>query len=344
MMQEYWQRIQIFLRSSTGRLTATYLAIIMVMSLMFTFVLYGISTSHLDRRIPTPSQYDDYDSIFSGRTGLQSQLNEYLQRRITQEKAELAWQLFGINLLIFIGGAGVSYSLARRSLEPIEQAMVSKDQFISDASHELRTPLTALQTTNEVALRNTKLNIKEARELLEENLVEVKRLQQLTDGLLGLMKENHQVSYESVQLQQIVSESFGQVIAKAQDKNITVEDKVPPLSVRTDPALLSQVVTILLDNAIKYSPENTSVTVNASAHKKQILLTVSDHGVGIKRGDIEHIFDRFYRADQSRSKQVAEGYGLGLAIAKKIADSIEANITVKSAAGKGSTFTIYLPN
>lgn len=342
-MHDLWTKFVAFLRSSTGRLTATYLAVIMIMSITFSIVLYGVSVSHLERRLPPSSQFDSYDEIFGGRSSLQSRINEYLQRRISDEKAELIWQLVSINLLMLLGGAGVSYALARKSLEPIEKVMESKDQFISDASHELRTPLTALQTSNEVALRKAKLSAKEARELLDENLLEVKRLQQLTDGLLGLMREMPEISYEKVQLQQIVADSFSQVVSKAQVKNIAVDDTVPPMSIRTDGTMLSQVVTILLDNAIKYSPENTTIKVSASQTKKYVLLHVSDEGVGIKSSDIEHIFDRFYRVDQSRSKHVSEGYGLGLAIAKKLADSIGISISVKSALGKGSVFTLRIP-
>lgn len=342
-MQAQWQNGITFLRSSTGRLAATYLAIIMTMSIVFTFVLYGVSVSHLERRLPPSSQYDGMSDIFTERDGLRARINDFFQRRIDEEKVELAWQLFGINMLMLIGGAAVSYVLARKSLEPIERVMASKDQFISDASHELRTPLTALQTANEVALRKSKLSMQQARGLIEENLLEAKRLQQLTDGLLGLMKENPDVKRESVHLQQVVSEAFGHITSKAQEKNITVNDNVPPIELKTDGAMLAQVITILLDNAVKYSPKDTTITVEAQQKKKHTLLSVSDQGVGIKSGDIEHIFDRFYRADQSRNKQVAEGYGLGLAIAKKIADSINADISVKSAPGKGSTFTVSIP-
>lgn len=315
----------------------------MTMSIVFTFVLYGVSASHLERRLPPSSQYGGLNDIFTERDNLRTRINDFFQRRIDEEKVELAWQLFGINMLMLIGGAAVSYVLARKSLEPIEKVMASKDQFISDASHELRTPLTALQTANEVALRKSKLSTQQARSLIEENLVEAKRLQQLTDGLLGLMKENPNVTQETVQLQEIVLEAFGHIIAKAQEKNITVNDNVPPIKLKTDGAMLTQTISILLDNAIKYSHKNTAISVEAKQTKKRTLISVTDQGIGIKSGDIDHIFDRFYRADQSRNKQVAEGYGLGLAIAKKIADSIGADISVKSSPGKGSTFTLSIP-
>lgn len=344
-MKEYEKAISDFLRSATARLTFTHLAIIMIMSASFSIALYTVSASHLDRRLPpdTQMQQTSFRDLFDPDSKISKRIESFLQRRVDQEKAELAWQLVFMNVLVFMLGSVASYILARKALEPIEKVMISKDQFISDASHELRTPLTVLQTSNEVALRKPKLTLKEAKNLLTENLAEVTRLHRLTDGLLRLMKETPHIEKKEASLQQIVSEAFTYIVAKAQEKDITVDDQTTALKLRTDPALLSQVVTILLDNAIKYSAPGTTITLESSQSRKYTSLRVVDTGIGIKQKDIEHIFDRFYRADQSRSKNTAEGYGLGLAIAHKLITSLGGLIKVESAPGKGSVFTILLP-
>lgn len=344
-MQEYKATISDFFLSATARLTLTYLAIIMVMSIGFTTILYSVSASHLERRLPPTTQMRQggFSDIFDDQSTLRDKVEAFLQRRVDQEKAELAWQLVAINCLVLALGAIISYFLARKTLDPIEKAMISKDQFISDASHELRTPLTALQTTNEVALRRKKLSASEARELLSENLAEVKRLQYLTDGLLGLLKHNTPGVRDTVNIQEVIGDAMNQVIHAAQAKHITIEDTVPSTILRTDPVLVTQVVTILLENAIKYSPDKSTITISAKKDKKKVQVSVRDTGIGIKANDIEHIFDRFYRADQSRTRLDTAGYGLGLAIAKKLITSLDGDIRVKSKSGKGSEFIISLP-
>jgi two-component system, OmpR family, sensor histidine kinase CiaH len=338
----YRQNVLSFFRSDTGRLTIIYVGIIMTMSIMFSLVLYNVSVSHLDRRLTPPRQVGIYDNVF-GQLRMRDTLQDYFQRNIDKEKAELAWQLVLINVLMLIGGSAVSYFLARQALEPIERAMKSKDQFISDASHELRTPLTALQATNEVALRKKKMTAAESRELIEDNLSEIIRLQQLSNGLLELMKESPKVVRTKTPLQEVVADSFNYVVVKAQQKNITIEDTVPAIWIHTDATMLTQIITILLDNAIKYSDENTVVTVAAKKRKRDVQITVVDQGKGIGLHDLPHVFERFYQADQSRSKQHGSGHGLGLAIAQKMAQHVGAKITVASEQGKGSTFAISVP-
>lgn len=340
----YRQKVVSFFRSDTGRLTLIYVAIIMTMSIIFSLVLYRISVSHLDRRLAPPAQVGVYDTFF-GQNRFRDTLQDYFQRNIDREKAELTWQLVFINLFMFIGGFAVSYFLARQALEPIERAMQSKDQFISDASHELRTPLTALQATNEVALRKKKMTAAESRELIEDNLSEIIRLQQLSNGLLELMKESPHVTRTRTSLQEVVADSFSYVVSKAQQKSITIEDNVPSVWVHTDATMLSQIITIFLDNGIKYSQKNTTITVTAEKRKREICIAISDEGQGITSEDLPHIFERFYQADQSRSKQHTDGHGhgLGLAIAQKIALHIGVKLSVKSKYGEGSVFTITVP-
>jgi signal transduction histidine kinase len=328
------------LQSATLRLAGTYLAIIMLMSVAFSVVFYYTSAQQLDRQVPVARQQ------LQARNGpvFNDELERYLQARADEGRAELLAKLILLNSITLLLGACLSYVLARQSLQPIEEALDAQARFVSDASHELRTPLTALQLTNEVALRKKKLGAKESRELIEHNLAEATKLKSLSDGLLGLLKQDGQLlEFTSVSLQAAAGEAMNRVAPSAIDKDIAVHDSVPNIMVKSEEGMLTQIITILLDNAVKYSDKASEVHLEARARGKTAYLSVRDQGVGIKASELPHIFDRFYRADTSRSRQHTEGYGLGLSIARKLADQLGAEVTAKSQPGKGSTFTIKLP-
>lgn len=328
------------LQSATLRLAGTYLAIIMLMSVAFSVVFYYTSAQQLDRQVPVATQQLQARS----NPWFSDEIERYLQARADEGRAELLAKLILLNSITLLLGACLSYVLARQSLQPIEEAMDAQARFVSDASHELRTPLTALQLTNEVALRKKKLGTKESRELIEHNLAEAKKLKSLSDGLLGLLKQDGQLlEFTSVSLQAAAGEAMNRVAPSALEKDIAVHDAVPNIMVKSEEGALTQIVTILLDNAVKYSDKGSEIHLEARARGKSACLSVRDKGVGIKASELPHIFDRFYRADTSRSRQVTEGYGLGLSIARKLADQLGAEVTAKSQPGKGSTFTIKLP-
>lgn len=237
----------------------------------------------------------------------------------------------------------LSFILARKTLRPIEASIEAQSQFVSDASHELRTPLTAMQTINEVALRRSKITVESAKVIIRQNIEEIVKLRSLTDSLLRLARNDTPDFGGSASLQDIASEAMTNVIQLAQKKNISVDDSVEDLAVTGNIQQLSQILVILLDNAIKYSPENTTVYLTSERKGKYAVLHVRDGGPGIRPYDLRRIFERFYRADQSRSSQRVEGHGIGLSLARKIARQFDGDILAKSTVGEGSTFTIKLP-
>lgn len=338
------------LQSRTNQLALTYLAIIMTMTICFSVVTYQTSSRQLGRQAPARGSYafelpdnDDRSPVFSNeRTRLS--INNFLEQRAQEAKRELILRLLALNLLVLAAGAGFSYYLARRTLRPIEAAMEAQGQFVSDASHELRTPLTALQTSNEVALRKKKLTLDEAKQLIQQNIEETTKLKELSDALLGLLQSDaSKLDTTSVRLQDSVMQAINQVIQPAIDKNITIDDNVADINIEANEQALTQVFTILLDNAIKYSPESTAISLQSAIHGKHAVITLADQGNGIKASDLPHIFRRFYRADKARSSQNEHGYGLGLAIAQQIIKKLGGTITVESQIEKGTTFTITLP-
>jgi signal transduction histidine kinase len=201
-----------------------------------------------------------------------------------------------------------------------------------------------MQTEIEVSLRDPKLTKEETRELLESNLEEVGKLRVLSDSLLRLAQGNGKdLELKPVALDGVAEEAIARFAKAAKAKSIKVHNQVKASEVMGDHESLVEVMAILLDNAIKYSDKQTSITLSSETHGKYGLLSVKDEGQGLKASDIPHIFERFYRADTSRSKQRVEGYGLGLSIAKQIAAAHKGEIEVESAPGKGSTFTVKVP-
>lgn len=327
------------LRHDVFRLAGTYLAIIMVMSFGFSVIFYMTSARELDRK---PRGYDTVQlAPINASGGMATTFEDYLLQRADESRRALLLDLILVNLAALILGSILSYFLAERTLQPIEDNMEAQSQFVSDASHELRTPLTALLTANEVALRNKNLKLTDARQVIADNVADITRLQELANSMLGLLKDDDAAMLrEEVPLQMVVSDAMNLVVNQALDKEIAVEDNVANLVVRGNRQRLTQLVTILLDNAVKYSRKSTTVYLASERQGNRAVLIVRDEGVGMDAGTLEHIFTRFYRAEKSRT---TGGYGLGLSIAKKIVDAHHGKITVSSVVGKGTEFRIYLP-
>lgn len=337
-----FQTIKQFFDSTTTRLALSYLAIIMLMSIGFSIVFYKTSSHELGRQLPPHSLYRQ--TVDSTMQDSLPDVDHFFRDRIKTGRAELAQKLIWVNVCALIGGGFISYYLARRTLQPIEANMEAQAQFVSDASHELRTPLTLIQTSTEVALRKPKLTAAEAKKVLEQNVADVRRLQDLTNGLLAIAKhDKSKLVLTPTSLQEVTSEALNHVVAVAQQKDITVDEQVINLKVLGNKAALIQALTVLLDNAIKYSPNNSTIRITSGLEGGCGFVHVKDEGKGIEAKDLPHIFDRFYRADHSRSSQNTEGFGIGLSLAKKIIDQHHGEIIARSAPGKGSIFSIKLP-
>lgn len=325
------------IRSAVMRMTLFYLAILALISMSFSVVVYDLSSRELDRSMPGRVLRELGGRFFVG---------EYEQRWLDlmdESQARLKQRLVLWNIIIIGLGAVGSYWFARRTLEPIDGAMERQGQFISDASHELRTPLTAMMTETEVGLRDPKLTIEEARQLLASNLEEARRLSDLTTNLLELSSgRQHELVLEPVVLAEVVSRAMQQVEPARAKRGTVITSTIAGQRVLGDAQRLEELVVILLDNAIKYSDKKAQVTLAAKKHGRTVSFTVRDNGSGIAPADLPHIFDRFYRADTSRSTRHIDGHGLGLSIARQIVESHDGQITAASKLGQGTTFTVKL--
>jgi signal transduction histidine kinase len=266
---------------------------------------------------------------------------------LEEAKNTIRMYLAAINLIIFVISGGAAYFLAGRTLRPIEEILNEQKRFIADASHELRTPLTALKTSIEVNLRDDNLTLGEARGLLASNLEEVNNLQSLSENLIKLAqyeKTNNNTVFQTVSLLEVIQDACRKVSLIAEQKHIDIQINEVDVAIEGDYNSLVELFVIFLDNAIKYSPENSSILITLRVNDHSALVDIKDQGIGISDNDVPRIFDRFYRADESRSKMITQGYGLGLSVAKKIVDIHKGSIDVKSESGKGTTFTITLPS
>lgn len=316
------------------RLTAWYVLIIMVISLLFSFWVYNQARHELQFGFNKIVHLDAIEAL-DGFT-----YRDFIQDQLEASRRRLILRLVSFNLVVLAVGAVGSYWLARRTMQPVEEAVEAQHRFTADASHELRTPLAAMKAEIEVGLRDKKLTKDEAVHLLQSNMEEIDRLGNLAEGLLALSQTDITDMLQPLSLEEVVGKVVRRLRPLADAKKITIKPHLRPAIVLGEEQAIDKIVSILLDNAIKYSGENTTIDIKTNQREGYGILEVTDQGIGIKATELPHIFDRFYRADSSRSKTHVAGHGLGLSIAQKLAENLNARITVSSSPAKGSTFTL----
>lgn len=229
--------------------------------------------------------------------------------------------------------------------ERLQRTFESQRRFVGDAAHELKTPLTAMKGNFEVALQRER-STEEYRDVLSTSLGQVEHLARLVKSLLTLTQfagEHPPIELKPVLMEPLVRELISELSILAEDKGcrFTAHLQDAP-HVLGDVGQLKQLVINLLDNAIRHTPKNGSVTVTMQSSTDTIRLAVEDTGSGIATEHLPHIFERFYRADRARDRE-SGGTGLGLAIAQEIVLAHNGTINVQSEIGKGSVFTVSLP-
>lgn len=329
-------------QSARLRLTAWYLLIIMLISMFFSTIIYFEFNQEIQRfAFMQQARRERVEQTFGVR--LPAPESELKVLREAQSRLFLILALVNAGILVISGGAG--YFLAGRTLRPIKDMLDEQKRFITDASHELRTPLTALRSEIEVHLRDKRATQAQSMELLKSNLEEVIHLQRLSDGLIRLTNGKHQqsIEYESVSLREIVAASVKKVLPLAKRKKIQIKQEVADVTLEGNAQSLCELFIILLDNAIKYSPASSTISLLTRPQRNAVQISVVDHGMGIPEGDVPHVFERFYRADSSRKRSATDGHGLGLSIAQKIVAEHGGSMRVKSKLQKGTTFIVQLP-
>ena len=271
-------------------------------------------------------------------------------RSIEPERQALGRLLFvlvaggGIGLVLALGGG---FMLAGRALRPIQGAMGRERAFVADASHELRTPLAIIRANAEMLKRHPAQRVSAGMPSVDDILQETDRLNLLVGQMLTLASGEAgqaRLAMADVDLNELAADAARQmrVLAQPLGTNIDVAGANGALRVRGDPTRLRELLMVLLDNAVKYSGEGASVRVRLSALDGKARVQVSDSGPGVPSEALPRLFDRFYRVDKARSREMG-GSGLGLSIARWIVDSHGGTIRIDSVPGRGTTVTVELP-
>ncbi|MDH4269386.1 MAG: ATP-binding protein, partial [Dehalococcoidia bacterium] len=263
--------------------------------------------------------------------------------------ADVAQDRLENTLLILNGGMIVivpviAWFMTRRTLAPVQRIHEQQKQFVSDVAHELRTPLSIMSGELEVALRKER-TLEDYRQVLNSSKQETDRLIELSENLLFLARVDQgrqAIEFEKVDVTDLIGSIIASLQVESTKKEITIhfEPEEEPTFAWGQPAMLRRLFFNLIDNAIQYTPSQGEIWISLATGKQYTQTKIRDTGVGIPPEDQEKIFDRFYRVDPSRSQ--IKGYGLGLAICKSIVELHHGSITVRSALGKGSTFTVIL--
>jgi signal transduction histidine kinase len=235
-----------------------------------------------------------------------------------------------------------SWWLAGRSIKPAIRAWDQQQQFISNASHELRAPLTILRANADYALRSGSNREKE--QALREIVGEVDYMNRMVEDLLLLSRLDARrlsLTLERLAVDTLLAETVRTVEKVAVQKEVSIQLQASTGSVKVDPARLRQVLLVLLDNALRYTPAGGTIWVGAQIQDRQVAISVADNGSGIPDKDLPYVFERFYQVSGQGSE--GHGNGLGLSIAKGLVEAQHGTISIASQPGKGTTVTIYLP-
>lgn len=251
----------------------------------------------------------------------------------------------GFTILLFFYGK----KFAHKAMLPVEEAVIRQKRFITDASHELRTPLSIILAGTELIKTDEKQELSwENKKILSDTQSEIRKMSQLVNSLLNLSKvdEGDIDMPREEDVVKIATLAVNKLRPLAESKNIKMSiANYDPIIWCTNNEVLVQILYILLDNAIKYTPDNGQVLVTLKVDKlanRKLVITVEDTGIGIPEEDQKRIFERFYRVDKARSRKEG-GSGLGLSIVWALLEKHGGTIDVTSITGKGSLFKVTLP-
>lgn len=255
-------------------------------------------------------------------------------------------------VLVFLGlfalliATAIGHFMAGRAIIPLKEAYDKQKQFAADASHELRTPLAVVMSSADLLLADPSIQEPFLREVLEDMKSEVKKMSTLVSDLLIVARSDNnalKVKIQRFDLGKLLRQNVRMMRPLAEKKNIYLYgENLEKVMMTGDEQKIKQLILILVDNAIKYTPESGTVTVKLEhADIHNVVFSVQDSGIGIAPEDQQKIFERFYRVDKARSREMG-GNGLGLAIATEILKLHEGKIFVDSEPGKGTKFTVEL--
>lgn len=329
------------------KLTAWYLAILMFITMSFSVFVYSSVVSVTNRafeaqRVRNERKLARISPQFTG-PNMPPLIDP---ETIGEIRERTLFLLLIINLAIFVVAGTLSYFLAGITLKPIEEMLNKQRRFVADAAHELRTPLTALKTDFEVTLRDQNITKEGARGVIASAIPEVNRLSGLVNRMLKQsMYENGSKEFkmEPISVVPVIQEAIRIVKPITAKNNINVALEGEGGTISGDKSALKEVFVNLIENAVKFSSKGQSVRVATNIRNNDVIIDITDKGIGITESDKMQIFNPFYKSDGSRNISNNKGFGLGLTICKEIVEAHGGNISVKSELGVGSTFSVSIP-
>lgn len=250
-----------------------------------------------------------------------------------------------IGLVALLAFFGISVFLAQITIKPVKEAWDQQRQFVADASHELKTPLTVILANTGILMSHRQDTIEAQVKWVEYIKDEAVRMKKLVEDMLFLAKSDVAKApsrQTELDLSELVWSCLLPFESVAYEHELTMDNQITPdIIIHADEGQMKQLTAILLDNACKYAEPGGKVTVRLEKKQDKAVLIVNNTGEVIEKEKMTHLFERFYRADESRARTEG-GYGLGLSIAKSIAESHHGKITVESDSEHGTTFTVFL--
>jgi two-component system, OmpR family, phosphate regulon sensor histidine kinase PhoR len=268
------------------------------------------------------------------------------EARITKAQKDQVIQVIG-SPLKNANGERVGAVIVLHDVSDLRQLEGVRRDFVANISHELKTPLAAIRGLVETLIDDEDMDPATHQRFIEKIHDQSMRLSNLVSDLLTLSRleaDQGGIQFEGVDVREAVAESYRAQVHVAESKKVDIAARVSdsPVVVEGDPEALRELVDNLLSNAIKFTPEGGHVDLRLGVEGPNAVLTVEDTGIGIAPEDQGRIFERFYRVDKARSRQLG-GTGLGLSIVKHVALAHGGNVSLKSAPGRGSTFRVQIP-
>lgn len=309
------------------KLTALYISIVSVILIVFSSILHSqVQSSVSDQVNVMVESLKDKEN--------HSHSYEHLGRLFTSDFEHNLWNL---NYIIFFLSTFLCYFLAGKTLQPIEEKMKQQEQFISDAAHELRNPLSAIKASSNSLLRMREKLTQESQEAFQEIHEESNRLISLSEDLLTLENNNFDKEISLVEIAETINYICKSLTPLAKEKNLTLVKHLNNHQISANKKDVEKIIFNILHNAIKFSHKNNDIHISLNPKGQ---FKVKDTGIGISKNDLPYVFNRFYKADKARIFSQHSGSGLGLSIAKKLADHNGWSIALRSKLQQGTEFMI----
>ncbi|MDY5211588.1 sensor histidine kinase [Intestinibacter sp.] len=270
-------------------------------------------------------------------------------REISSEvssRRQLLFTMIKVVIIFCVLTYFIAIYLTKNALKPIEITWNNQAKFIQDASHELRTPITIVSSKLEGLLKHPNNTINDEVEGIADAMNETRRLKKMINDLLTLTKEDYVdlIEKEEFDLEALVNDICDDFfdIAMIQNKTLKISSQIKHKNILSDKNKLRQLLIIFIDNAFKYTEKEDYIKISLNEKDEKISIKIEDNGLGIKKEEIPHLFDRFFRSENVRNKDI-DGSGIGLSIAKVISDSLKYKLKVDSEYGKWTMFEIIIP-